>query len=76
MKQQGTGGKTQGPAGSWLAGENTGNRAGPTRLNAGQVWREKQAEEEYMNTGGKTQGKQKTKNTMSTVQPIKATQIT
>ena len=62
MKQQGTGGKTHGQAWSWLAGEDTGSRAGLTRLNAGQVWREKQAEEEYMNTGEKTQGKQKTKN--------------
>ena len=43
MKQQETGGKMQGQAGSWLAGEDTGSRANKT--DAVQMWREKQSEE-------------------------------
>lgn len=53
MKQQQTVGKTQGQASSSLAGEDRASSVGLTRLNAVQMLRERQAKEEYMNTGRK-----------------------
>ena len=47
-----------------MAGGNTESRAGLMRLDAGQVWREKQAGEDYRNAGGKHRANQNPENTI------------